>query len=345
MKKIILALSALVLITSCSNTDDNSIIIDNSQEGKPYANGIIVCNEGNFTRLNASISFINNSSSTITNDIFASNNSNAKLGDVAQFIGFKGDLAFIVVNNSNIIEIVNRYTFKKVGQITENLKQPRAIAFTKGKIYVSNAQSKTVTVYNDSNYAFEKTIQLDYLPEKLVANSNYVYVQSANYAEANVVEIINASTDTNTVDLTFDLFMNGIVMDNNQAVYVVGSDNAKSEISKIENTSVTKKITSTTVNSSRNLSFDNNNLYFTSLTGIYTISTTLNSFPSTPLFSIAGDFIDYYTLYGFNVIDGKVYTSDVKGFVDNSEVVIYNLSGNKLKTFTSQIGTNGFYKN
>ena len=342
MKKIILSLAIIAFATSCSNVDDSSENTEVPNIEKPYANGILITNEGNFTSSNAEISFIKNDLSTVYNKIFATNNSNATLGDVAQYMAFNNDLAYIVMNNSSTIEIVDRYTFKKVNQITANLNAPRAIAFSNGKIYVSNANDNTVTVYNANTNAFIKSISLDNQPEKLVATSNYVYVQSSSFATANTVEIINSSSDTNTKDLSFELPMNGITLDSNM-VFVLGSDENKTEISKIEKEAITKTISNVNLKSSRYLTLDNNNLYFTNGTGIYTLSKDLNSIPSSPIFNVNDN--SWSTLYGFNVIDGKVFSSDANGFTDNSIITVYDLTGNVLKTFTTEIGTNGFYKN
>ena len=342
MKKIILSLAIIAFATSCSNVDDSSENTEVPNIEKPYANGILITNEGNFTSSNAEISFIKNDLSTVYNKIFATNNSNATLGDVAQYMAFNNDLAYIVMNNSSTIEIVDRYTFKKVNQITANLNAPRAIAFSNGKIYVSNANDNTVTVYNANTNAFIKSISLDNQPEKLVATSNYVYVQSSSFATANTVEIINSSSDTNTKDLSFGLPMNGITLDSNM-VFVLGSDENKTEISKIEKEAITKTISNVNLKSSRYLTLDNNNLYFTNGTGIYTLSKDLNSIPSSPIFNVNDN--SWSTLYGFNVIDGKVFSSDANGFTDNSIITVYDLTGNVLKTFTTEIGTNGFYKN
>lgn len=342
MKKIILSLAIIAFATSCSNVDDSSENTEVPNIEKPYANGILITNEGNFTSSNAEISFIKNDLSTVYNKIFATNNSNATLGDVAQYMAFNNDLAYIVMNNSSTIEIVDRYTFKKVNQITANLNAPRAIAFSNGKIYVSNANDNTVTVYNANTNAFIKSISLDNQPEKLVATSNYVYVQSSSFATANTVEIINSSSDTNIKDLSFELPMNGITLDSNM-VFVLGSDENKTEISKIENEAITKTISNVSLKSSRYLTLDNNNLYFTNGTGIYTLSKDLNNIPSNPIFNVNDN--SWSTLYGFNVIDGKVFSSDANGFTDNSIITVYDLTGNVLKTFTAEIGTNGFYKN
>ena len=60
--------------------------------------------------------------------------------------------------------------------------------------------------------------------------------------------------------------------------------------------------------------------------------------PTAPIVTTTGN------LYGFNVIDGKIYTSDAS-FTGDSKVNIYNTSGTLLKTLTTGIATNGFYKN
>ena len=64
---------------------------------------------------------------------------------------------------------------------------------------------------------------------------------------------------------------------------------------------------------------------------------------STKLFDVAaGD--EYSVFYGFNVINGNIFTSDANGFTDNSKIVIYKENGTIVKEFTGGIGTNGFYK-
>ena len=342
MKKLVLSLALLAFVSSCSNVDDSSDNNEVPNIEKPYANGILIANEGNFTSSNAEISFISNDLNLTYNKIFAANNNNLNLGDVAQFIGTNGDLAYIVMNNSNTIQIVDRYTFKKVNQITEKLNAPRAIAFSNGKIYVTNANDNTVTIYSETTFSYVKSVSLDFQPEHLVGTSNYVYVQSSNFAAGNAVEIINSSSDTNTKDLSFEAPMNGITTDGN-SVYVLGSNENKTVIAQIQNETVSKSIENNTLKGSRYLTIDNNSLYFTNGTGIYSLSKELNNIPSTPMFNVSDN--SWSTLYGFNVINGKVFSADANGFTQSSVVTVYDLNGNVLKTFSTEIGTNGFFKN
>ena len=102
-------MAALAFLSSCSNNDDITPDTGNQE----FKNGILIVNEGGFNKSNASVSFLSNDLSVVKNDIFAGSNGGTGLGDVAQSLVVYNNYAFIVMNNSNSIEIVDRYTFKK----------------------------------------------------------------------------------------------------------------------------------------------------------------------------------------------------------------------------------------
>lgn len=343
MKKVLLSISLVALLYSCSSDDNVNTGIPTGD--KPYSNGVIILNEGNFQSSNANASYISNDLSVQHNNIFSTANNSEFIGDVAQSLAFYKDFAFIVVNNSNTIEVVNRYTFQKVAQITQELSLPRRIVVKNSKIYVTNSASKKVTIYNADNYQFITSVELDSDPEYIVANNNYVYVQSNSYASQKVVEVISLSDNVNVTDLTFEYASNGLAVDNASGnVYAVTSDATKSEIHMISGLTVSKTVSSNAVTSARYAVIDNNNFYFVSANNVYKTSLQLTSFPETKVLSVEEN--GFSTFYGFNVIDNKVYSADAKGFTDNGVVSIYDLNGALLKQFsTGAIGPNGFYKN
>ncbi|MPT35487.1 MAG: hypothetical protein E2604_10455, partial [Flavobacterium sp.] len=111
-----------------------------------YERGVLVVNEGNFGSPNAEVSYISSEFPTLfQNNIFNTVNPTKVLGNTAQSIGFNGDLAYIVLNGSNKIEVVNRYTFVSVATIQTGLQNPRYIAFANGKGYVTNWGDAGVT--------------------------------------------------------------------------------------------------------------------------------------------------------------------------------------------------------
>lgn len=334
MKKTLSLLFVTAFLFSCSNSDDTTPNPD-----EKYLDGFYVSNEGNFGRGGASSSFISADLNTITNDIF--NKSNGReLGDVSQSMLVTDKYVFIVVNNSNTIEVVNKKTFKSVYTITEKLNLPRYAAIKNNKLYVTSMNAAAVNVYNAENFSFIKTISLNHPSEKIVVANNYIYTANINFKGGKAVEIIDPATDTNTVDITFENPINGITT-NGQFVYVLDANTTSSKISAINNTSIT---TSISINkpSARNIVSDESNIYYTANAGIYKTTNSLLT-EGTKLFDVvAGD--QYSVLYGFNVINGTIFTSDANGFTDNSKIVIYKEDGSIVKEFTGGIGTNGFYK-
>ena len=133
----LIALSGLFL-QSCNNDDSP---INNPEQGT-YSKGVFVLNEGGMGSANADITYYNpNEKISDTNpiqNIFKKANAGAQLGDVAQDFVFKGNKGYIVVNNSNKVEIVDNTSFKKVSTITENILNPRYLAVTDKYIYVTN---------------------------------------------------------------------------------------------------------------------------------------------------------------------------------------------------------------
>jgi len=336
MKKILAPMFAVALLYSCSNSDDNSIPVNPDEK---YLDGFFVSNEGNFTKANASTSHINGGITAITNDIFRTSNGRA-LGDVSQHMVVTDKYVFVVMNNSNTIEVVNKKTFKSVHTISQNLNSPRYAVIKNNKLYVTSLNDKSVNVYNAETFAFVKEIELNNTAEQIVAAGEYIYAANGFYSGGTAVEVINPTNDTNTTDITFESAINGITT-NGQFVYVLGSTDASSSISIVSNTTIssTKELTQA---NSRNIVNDGSNIYYTAGTSIYKMNNSLASASTKLLDVVAGD--EYSVLYGFNVINGTIFTSDANGFTDNSKIVIYKEDGSIVKEFIGGIGTNGFYK-
>jgi len=337
MKKLLLSMFAVATLYSCSNSDDDTTIPTNPDE--KYLNGFFITNEGNFTKANASVSHLSADYSNFTEDVFKAANGK-QIGDVAQSMVVTDKYVFVVVNNSNTIEVVNKKTFKSVHTITEGLNSPRYAVISNNKLYVTSLFDASVAVYNAETFAFIKSIPLNFTSEKIVATNEYVYAANGFYSTGKLVEVIDPKTDTNTVDITFENAINGITTAG-EFTYVLETNDSESKISKVSGTSAASSVA---VNQAgvTNLTADGNNLYYTAGTGIYKLNNSLANSGS-KLFDVAkGD--DFSVLYGFNVINGTIFTSDAKGFTDKSLITIYNESGSKLKELTGGIGANGFYK-
>lgn len=116
-----LALATALLplaLTSCTK-DDEPAALDVGSAG----NNAYVLNEGNYTRANAAVSLFNKATKALNPDIFRAVNQ-ADLGDVVQSMTVVGNRGYVVVNNSNKIEVVGLPDFKSVATIG-GVQQPR----------------------------------------------------------------------------------------------------------------------------------------------------------------------------------------------------------------------------
>ena len=95
----------------------------------PSAKGVYILNEGLFGRGNASMSYYDLESFRVYNNVFSTVN-NKSLGDVGNSIVIRGNLGYIVVNNSHKIEVIDINTNVNVGTIFVGAgRSPRQLAF------------------------------------------------------------------------------------------------------------------------------------------------------------------------------------------------------------------------
>jgi hypothetical protein len=131
-KRVFMIAAVAVFFASCSKEDIETVT---ELPLGAYDNGVLILNQGNFGQDNSSISYLSNDFATFQNNAFLAVNPTKILGNTGQDIGFYNDLAFVVLNASNKIEIINRYTLEYVATIDSGLDNPRFIAFANGKGY------------------------------------------------------------------------------------------------------------------------------------------------------------------------------------------------------------------
>ncbi len=91
LHKLLLTITAGALFFVSCSSDDNA-----DKPSGAYDNGVLVLNQGNFTRGNSSISFISDAL-TLEDNIFEAVNQGTRLGDTGQDIGLTGQFAYIVM--------------------------------------------------------------------------------------------------------------------------------------------------------------------------------------------------------------------------------------------------------
>jgi YVTN family beta-propeller protein len=368
-KLLLVALISATVLISCSK-DELDIPVYTSKG--VFDSGVILLNEGFFNQSNASMSFIPFDLSRIENDVFSGTNSGLPLGDVAQSLTFSGDLAYIVVNNSNKIQIVNRYTLKKTGEIATGLSNPRYISISNNKIYVTNWGSSSVTtddyvaVYNQSNNSLITNISVIEGPEQILESSGKLYVShKGGYGFGNSISVINSSSNTVISNITVGDLPDNMFIDNGnlwvlcEGIYANPDDPSQETGGKLIKINLTTNVVSNTYSfptSSHpsNLLSYNNKIYYTVGSNVFSLAltpvapATSIALPSSPILNT-----NLNNIYALAVKNNKIFASE-ESYTSDSSVKIYSLGeipdsptlGTILKTYTTTGKlTNGFYFN
>lgn len=340
---LLFAFTLLLGVASCS-TDNN----DELQPRIDYGNGFLIANEGKYGTPNAEVTFVTSDLSLKQDNIFSFNNA-GKLGDVLQMIAFNNNNAYLLLNNSNRIQIVNRYNFKATGEITKELNTPRYMAFANNNIYVTNDKymgDKFVSIYKASDNSFIKKIPFTEAVERVVEAGNTIFVQNASFGYGKNITLIN--TTTNDINKTISIPVGNInkIISYNQNVYAIAAGTSDSYIYQISsNGDIIKTTTLTGITDAKNLEISNDKFYFSSDKSVYAMDMKLGIVPTSPLFTVASSTEPYSDLYGFSVVKDLIFTSDANGFKQDSKIVVYNTSGAIVKTFSAGIASNSVYWN
>lgn len=170
-----LVLTQLYYFSSCKKEDNNE------PSGGSSGRKIYVMCEGNYTTVPGTISAINADNNTVENNLFGAANSGAALGDVVESMLLKNGKSYIVVNNSNKIEVVNQSTFVSSATIN-GFNQPRyIIGGGNNKAYVTEYSSGLIgnlKVLDLNSNSIIKTIPLGHGPENLISSSGKIFISN-----------------------------------------------------------------------------------------------------------------------------------------------------------------------
>lgn len=351
---LVLAIGSIFFV-SCSDDDEN---INNDLPLGSYDNGVLILNQGGFGLGDASVSYISDDFSVAQNDIFSLVNPTITLGDTGQDIGFYDEYGYIVLNVSNKIEIVNRYTMKSVGSITEGLDNPRYITFANGKGYVTNwgdggnTEDDYVAVIDLVTNTVSSEIPVAEGPERIIENAGKLYVaHTGGFGFGNTISVINTTNNSVLTTINVGDVPNSMqIKDGMLWVSCAGKPSYVTEtpgqIDKINLTTntVTSIYTYTDVTKHiSNLAIEGNDIYFTVDAGIYKFAVNATSLPENPIFSTTDQGV--YGVYSFAINNNHIYVGDAGNYSDNGKVIVYSMSGTLENTFTVGVIPAGFYFN
>ena len=340
-----------LLFVACTDDPEvnpDSLSSDDSNENTsgPFSSGIFVINEGNFGSDDGSISFID-SEGLVQNSIFSKNNALRPLGDVVQSMFVHDTTAFILVNNSNKIEVVNIDEMTLLHTIS-GVSLPRYMIGDGDYGYISEWVSFSdpgrISVLDLDTYEILDTINVGFGAEALTIREGKLYV-SNNFE--NTLSIMSLSTREITQTFSVGPSPAAMIIDKNDDLWIVCSGGYNADFSFANNGALVRLDTNDEViqeislgmNVSSKLitSVDSSVLYFYSGTTVYSYTVGDDSYAK---------FIENnsaISFYGIGVSpDGDMYIGDSKGFQSRGSVYVYDEAGQMKEEFEVGRGPNGF---
>lgn len=336
----LLLLSCLLVFAACS--DDPEIV---PEEPIQVVDGIYVLNEGGFNQNNASISYYDFVSNTFTANAFlAANASGDALGDVANDAVIYGSKMYVVVNNSNKVEVLDANTLERKSDGIVDINQPRFLVCTEGKVLVSSYDDN-VYVLDTADYHIERKIPVGRDPEMMVALNDKIYVaNSGGVSEMRDNRIFIIDAQTYAVEGTIIVADNltGLYAGINNTLYATSMDVYDANWTTI--LTPAKFMSVDIANRQVSKTFDFQVQQFTSLDGVayiyssdyadeprlMSIDMSTNAIINENITNVAG--VGYIYAFGINPSNGDIWVGD-SGTGGLGKVLQYSNDGQFKQSF------------
>lgn len=330
-----------IFLNACS--DDT---IDTKEPLGDYEKGYFVTNEGPFQNGTGTITFVGDDGK-VSQNVYKTVNSE-DLGNIVNSMTIADDKAYIVVNNSNKVVVVNRFTMEKEGEISGNsIVNPRFFVAYNGKGYVSNwgdplnTTDDFIAVVSLSTNTVLKTIPVGEGPEKMIINGDKLYVcLQGGFGTNDQVVVIGTSDDTVQANLTVGDVPNSIVTDSKGDLWVLCGGNPSwtgnetpGFLYKI--VSGNNALSSFEFGLSEHpslLNEDMGKLYYSLNGEVFQMNDSDENLPADALAGLSG----FY--YSMRVHNAELYATDAGDYASEGSLKVFTISsGSLLETITTGI--------
>lgn len=354
-KFILIAVPAIVAcFASCKKEKNND-----GPVSADYSHGVLISNEGSFSSGSGTVTHFNRDSKKTLQNIFQDVNG-FPLGNLVQSLAVSGDQLYIVVNNSQKVEVVNLESFSSTGTISQ-LEQPRyflGINSSKGYITQWGDGSKgELKVVDLASHSILKTVDIGKGSERMLQSGNNVFICNAGgynpttYDPVNdsAVSVVDAQTDNLVQRIPVGYNPSGIVNDANGKLWVIcqgindynnTANNRPGCLVKINPSTFTVELTLPfpTNYLGMRLTIDDGgeNIYYQYNESVYKMQISATVLPVAPLIARS-----FYAL-GYDSATHLIYGSDAGNFNSNGYVIRYEESGALIDSFMVGIGPGNF---
>lgn len=338
------ALLSLLWLSSCGKDDTQPQPADKAE-------GVYITNEGLFNQGNASVAFYDFETETLETGLFQAANGRP-LGDILQSMAVSGGLAYLVLNNSQRIEIANMDTFESAGAL-EGLGSPRyLLPINDQEAYVSGLYDGLVNVVSLSERKVVKTIALaEDWSEVMVKIGAEVFVacpSSWGAPPSNKVYIIDTQTHSLIDSIATGLNPNAMLADKNGMLWVLcaGDFNSNTPGGLYQYNPASHVAVKSLPFSDTNVGYAprlaanaaGDTLYYLAA-GLFVLDIDDTELPAQPL--VSGDGRAFYGL-GIEPATGNIWLGDAVDFQSRGKVLRYSAQGALLKEFEAGFLPNGF---
>lgn len=240
MRKTLFLLVSLLSMTIVSCSDDDSPQESDKPIISPTENikGIYVMCEGNWGSNNASIDYLNLATLEYTQNIFTKSNPEVVmgLGDTSSDMQINGNQLWVVVNNSNKVEVLSVETCKRIAKI--DISNCRYVTFHNDYAYISsyvgpmaNDNVQLGTIYKIDTRDFHKadSVVVGYQPEEMAIVDNKLYVAcSGGYRYPvydRVITAVDLTSFKKITDIDVELNLHRLRKDSHNQLWVTSRGN------------------------------------------------------------------------------------------------------------------------
>ncbi|MCB0763862.1 MAG: hypothetical protein KDB84_04095 [Flavobacteriales bacterium] len=300
--------------------------------------GVYITNEGNFGWGNAGVSHFDKATGSTVEDLYAPANGSA-LGDVCQSMTLFNNKAYLVINNSGKVVVVDPQTFVTSATITGFASPRYLLPVSNGKAYVTDLYADALAVVDLATNTITGSIPMPGRTEELTLALGRAFVTAP---EGDRLYVIDTATDLVSDSITLSLGASSIREDSNGRLWVLCSGSPGAALHRVDPVSLTVETTFTfpTSHSPWRLAINGTHdmLYFLD-DGIHRMPTTATELPNAPFIPANGR--NFYGL-GVDPTDGTVFVADAIDYVQRGVVYRYAPDGSETGTFHAGIVPGGF---
>ena len=331
--KILTGISLITALTYCKRPEDPKPA-GFSKLGK----GFFIVNEGNFKERNASISFYDRGTKSMLNNLYMVRN-NIELGDQANSMAIYGDKGYIVVQNSNKVEIVDVDYGTSKGKLnlpeTVNPRNFLGIDSTKG--YLTDWKTNSVMVINLKTNGITSSILTGKGPDQLLKVGNKVFVSnSGGYDADSSITVINSSNNTVEATISVGNSPSSMVLDKDGMLWVLGGGKYKADYTGMEKPGTLTKINTNTNEVLLSISFPlgftppnsltinktGNKLLYNFEGKVYSHDIASATLPTSSIINR-----NFYSL-AYDTTDNYIIGCLAQGFTSNGKIIRYEFHSN-----------------